>query len=501
MASIKRDPEKASKKTYDLIIIGGGVYGAMLALEAGRRNLHSLLIERSDFGEFTSFNSLRIIHGGFRYLQKLDVLRVIESVKERRWFLKKFPELVKPLPCLMPLYGKGLRHPFLLRSGLWLYDILSYYRNQKVCSEQHIASGRIITSEQTMEILPSLDKKGLKGGAIWHDAFVPDSQRLIMAVLRWACEYGATVLNYVEAIKLLRNEKSIIGITTIDHESGKYHEFKSKTVINATGPWCRELAECFDQDEPTLFRSMMAWNILFNRKALSDHAVAVTDKKQGGRAYFLVPFKDKLLAGTGHSQWMRNEKKPMPSEEQIKEFCDDLNLALPNLNINVNDIIHVLPGLQPARKTGGTEFATREVIFNHGNNGGPVGLFSISGVKFTTARLVAEKTLNIVFSKREVPKLAKNKIFMPPPDSQDRRGIFVIDNNPTNNIYSWQNELNSLVTEESVQHLDDLIIRRTNLWENPEWSLEVAANMCRLFDWDDSRCDKEISRLKSKLSR
>lgn len=390
MANIKRDPEKASKKTYDLIIIGGGIYGAMLALEAGRRNLHSLLVERSDFGEFTSFNSLRIIHGGFRYLQKLDVIRVIESVKERRWFLKKFPELVKPLPCLMPLYNKGSRNPIMFQSGLWLYDILSFSRNQKVCSEQHIHSGRIITSKQTMEIFPAVDKKGLKGGAIWYDAFVPDSQRLIMAVLRWACEYGATVLNYFEAKKLIKNEKAILGIGAIDHQSGKYNEFKSNTVINASGPWCRELAACFDRDEPTLFKSMMAWNILFNRKTLSDHALAVTAKERGGRSYFLVPFKDKLFAGTGHSQWMKNEKKAMPSEEQIKRFCDDLNFAIPNLNININDIIHVFPGLQPAKKTGETEFATREVIFDHGNNGGPVGLFSISGVKFTTARLVAE---------------------------------------------------------------------------------------------------------------
>src|SRR3990172_8258364 len=185
MAEITRKPALAAKDTYDLIIIGGGIYGAMLALEAIRRGLYPLLVERDDFGEFTSSNSLRIIH-----------------------------------------------------------------------------------ATQTREIFSDVDTEGLQGGAIWYDAFMPDSQRVLMEILRWACNYGATALNYVEAVQLLKDKKGIAGIIAIDHESGQYHEFRTNVVVNACGPWCRDIAARFDRDEPTLFRSMMAWNVLFNRKAL-----------------------------------------------------------------------------------------------------------------------------------------------------------------------------------------------------------------------------------------
>ena len=130
MSEIIREPLDAVKKKYDLIIIGGGIYGTMLSLEASRRGLLSLLLERDDFGQHTSFNSLRIIHGGLRYLQSLDLHRFRESVSERKWFLKTFPHLIKTLPCLMPLYGNGLYHPFVLRTALLMNDILSYNRNR-----------------------------------------------------------------------------------------------------------------------------------------------------------------------------------------------------------------------------------------------------------------------------------------------------------------------------------------------------------------------------------
>src|SRR3990172_4858416 len=268
MAEITRKPALAAKDTYDLIIIGGGIYGAMLALEAIRRGLYPLLVERDDFGEFTSSNSLRIIHGGVRYLQSLDLYRLRKSIAERRWFLQNFPNLVEPLPCLMPLYGKGLRRPFLLRMGLLAYEFLSYKPNQGVRSDRHILPGRIIDATQTREIFSDVDTEGLQGGAIWYDAFMPDSQRVLMEILRWACNYGATALNYVEAVQLLKDKKGIAGIIAIDHESGQYHEFRTNVVVNACGPWCRDIAARFDRDEPTLFRSMMAWNVLFNRKAL-----------------------------------------------------------------------------------------------------------------------------------------------------------------------------------------------------------------------------------------
>lgn len=129
---IQRDPVAVDRSSYDLVIVGGGVYGIALALEAARRRLGVLLVERRDFGGETSWNSLHIIHGGLRSLQSMDLHRFREMVAERRWWLQQFPDLVEPVPCLMPLYGRGLRRPSVLRSALLVTDLLSRNRNRGV---------------------------------------------------------------------------------------------------------------------------------------------------------------------------------------------------------------------------------------------------------------------------------------------------------------------------------------------------------------------------------
>lgn len=499
MSKIIREPASAAKETYDLIIVGGGIHGAMLSLEATRRGLRSLLMERNDFGGATSFNSLRIIHGGLRYLQSLDLHRFRESVAERRWFLRTFPSLVKPLPCLMPLYGDGLRQPFIFRIALWLNDLLSQRRNRGVPLEQHLPPGRLIDVNHTREIFPFVDMQGLLGGAIWYDAFIPHSQRLIMEILRWACEYGATVLNYVEACQLLKTRKGVAGVMALDHEGGEYHEYKARVVVNAAGPWCRNVALSFDLDGPTLFRSSIGWNVLLDRRAVSDHAAAVTPKRPGGQTYFLVPWNGMLLAGTEHAPWLGCENRPMPSNEQLQEFLNNLNLAVPALELDQNDILYVFAGLLPVTKVGGVDLCTREVIFNHANHGGPRGLYSISGVKFTTARLVAEKTLKRIYPENKAGKDIDTTSFKPPEDAQGDRGIFHFHWRPAAEESEWKAVLRSLVEEEAVQHLDDLILRRTTLWENPSRAFEIVPNICKLFDWNDSRCHEEVKRLTRKL--
>ncbi len=499
MAKIIRDPEAASKENFDLIIIGGGVYGVMLSLEASFRGLKSLLIERDDFGGATSFNSLRIIHGGFRYFQNLDFRRCRESVAERRWFLRAFPERVKPLPCLMPLYSKGFRRPFILSLGLLLNEIISYHRNIGVRPDRKIPGGKVVSTAKVKDIFPSVDMEGLKGGAVWYDAFIPDSQRLIMEILRLSCEYGAVNLNYVKAQRLLTTKESVAGIMALDRISGNFYKFKAKFVINASGPWCRDVATRFDKDEPSLFRSSLVWNVLLNKKSLSDHALAVSPKKPQGQTYFIVPWKGLVFAGTGHASWLNNSKDPMPSVKQLQEFLNDLNLAVPSLKVEQKDIVRVFPGLQPATEIGGNRLASREIIHNHAKYGGPSGFYSISGVKFTTSRSVAEKTLQKIYYKKKHLNNFETIYSMDSKSVQGKRGIIDIDQliNEKNTI--GKENLYKLITEESVIHLDDLVFRRTNLWETPERVLEIAPSICGLFDWNASRTRKEIERLKEKL--
>ena len=181
-----------------------------------------------------------------------------------------------------------------------------------------------------------------------------------------------------------------------DQQTGQHYEFRSPVVINAAGPWCRQLAQKFDQDYPRLFRkNLLLFNILFKRKALSEYALALTPSGRPDHTYFVHNWKNRLLAGTAEILVEDKTENPWPQPEQIADFIFDLNQAVPDLALTEKDIEHIYAGILPATEAG--TLARREVIIRHRDHGGPVGLFSVSGVKYTTSRLVAEKTMRRVF--------------------------------------------------------------------------------------------------------
>jgi glycerol-3-phosphate dehydrogenase len=470
----------------------------MLALESSLRGLHALLLEKGDFGGATSFNSLRILHGGLRYLQSLDLHRFRESVGERSWFLRSFPNHVQVLPCLMPLYGEGLRRPAVFRAALGLNDWLSRERNLAVRADRHLPSGRVVDASATVSLFPGVDRRDLLGGAVWYDACMPDSQRILMDVLRSACGLGSVALNYVEAQDLLKSGSQVWGILGRDLQSGEELEFRGKVVINAGGPWSREMAARFDRDVPHLFQGSIAWNVLFDREPPSDHALALKPKHPGARTYFLVPWKGMILAGTGHAPWSLGSERPLPSREQLECFVEDLNRAAPGLGLTGGDIVHVLAGLLPAVRTGSDELALREVIVDHGAQGGGHGLYSVSGVKFTTARLVAEKTLNRVFGHSRAVR--RSWTWTPRPDAlqpgtAEMAALLGGLGDSSDGVDGCEGVLGKLIEEESVVHLEDLFFRRTSLWTRPKEALHAAPRLCRLWGWDEAECASELTRV------
>ncbi len=490
MAAITRDVSRAAASQFDLIIIGGGIYGVMLALEAGRRGKRPLLLEKDDFGGATSLNHLRTVHGGLRYLQALDLPRFFESVAERRWFLTNFPALVHPLTCLMPLYGRGLKRPSVMRAALLLNDVLAADRNRGVGSEQRLPRGKVVSKRFTRQAFAQVDPRGLRGGALWYDAAMPDHQRLLMEILRWACALGATALNYVEGQSLLRQHDQVGGVLAADRLHGSHHEFRAPVVINAAGPWCRELAQKFDQDYPRLFRRrLLLFNILFKRKALSADALALIPPGNPGRTYFVHNWQGRMLAGTGEVLLESGAENSLPRPGDIATFIADMNDAVPELSVSEGDIERVYSGVLPATAAG--KLANREVIMSHKEHQGPAGLFSVSGVKYTTSRLVAEKAMIKIFP------ASRPERGMPPADANSGRWLFA---------YDWQaprdwdaGSLKPLVEEEAVAHLDDLIFRRTGLGENPRRAMEMLPRLRPLFPWSDPRWQQECERVHDQL--
>lgn len=392
---IGRDLERAQGQRHDLVVVGGGIYGALLTLEAARRGLRPLLLERDDFGEHTTANWLRILHGGLRYLQSLDLRRHVESVRERRWFMRHFPDLVEPLPCLMPLYQRGMRRTQVLRGALAANDLLSWYRNNGVRPDRHLAAGTILPPREVLALAPRVRPEGLAGGALWHDAVARQPQRLLMEILRWAVREGATVASHAEARDLVMDGGRVTGITARDRRADAPLRFSTGVVVNCAGPWSREVAARWDRDLPALFRPSLAFNLLLDRAADFEAALAVEAPRPGARTYFLLPWEGRVMAGTFHAPVEGAGAEAGPDPATVEAFLGELDEAVPGMGLGSSRVLHVLAGQLPVRRDRTVELSRRAVIHDHGRQGGPLGLLSVSGVKFTVARAVAERTLGL----------------------------------------------------------------------------------------------------------
>lgn len=466
---IARDPAAASRASWDLLVVGGGVYGVGVSLEAARRGLRPLLIERGDFGGETTWNSLRIVHGGLRYLQSLDLPRFRESVTERRWFLRHFPDLVEPLPCLMPLYGEGARRPSILAAALAANHLLSATRNRGVREDRGLAWGGIASADRVRDLFPGARSEGLRGGAIWWDAVMPDSERLLVEMLRAACDLGASALNRMEALSVRTEGGRAVGVVARDTETGTEWSFGAPVVVNCAGPWAREFG-----DIPDSFHPSLAFNLLFDRPPVSTHAVAVAPAVRGARTYFVTGWKGRLFAGTYHDGCDSSVRTASPSEPQIDRFVADLNAAIPGLDLRRDEILRVHAGLLPARRPGSDALAVRETIHDHGAAGGLRGLHSVLGVKWTTARLVGAKTVERIFPGRGTALFSRSS-GPPPPSWREFRDLAARDRPAARTLAQ------AIVRNESVRTPEDLVLRRTGWGSLPADALEAEALVLELL--------------------
>jgi len=466
---MRRDPAASSATSHDLIVIGGGIHGAMLSLSAARRGLRALLIEREDFGGATSWNSLRIAHGGLRYLQTLDLRRFHESVSERRWLLAQFPELVRPLSCLMPLYNDGVRHTVVMRAALAVNDLLSRTRNDGLPESQVLPDGSMLDSAEVQRRFGEVDRQGLRGGALWYDGVITPPQRLLIEVLRWAEAGGASALNYVECTGFLTDGGRVAGVRVLDRLSNERLEIRGSAVINAAGPWCRDVANLSGSAPSGLYHPSLAFNVLLDREPLAASALAVRPRRSRGRVYFMHPWRGRILAGTFHAPWSGPADDSKPTEQHVTAFLTDLNDAVPGWKLRRDDVIRVLAGLLPAAREGGDALAVREVFHDHGAHGGLRGIYSVSGVKYTTAHLVAEKALTRFLGVPARKPALDRPAPASPPDVDTLLRLAQTDRSTALAL------VQRLVESEAVVHADDLLLRRTDWGLDPRRIPELRA--------------------------
>jgi glycerol-3-phosphate dehydrogenase len=394
------------------------------------------------------------------------------------WFLRHFPEHVAGLECLMPLYGEGLRRPETFRAALVLDQLL-----RRLCSSRsggtRLPRGKVLDVEETRQRIPLVPSSDLQGGGVWYDVVMRNPQRVLIDWLRWACAGGATALNRVAAQQLLVKGGRVAGVVAHDRVADRPVLFRASTVVNCAGPWGEELSRAFDPGTPQCFRPTLAFNLLLDRAPMAQAAVAVATPVGSGRTYFIVPWGTRTMVGTYHDRALPLQTDP--STEQIAQMIWELNAAVPGWGLRSDTVLRVYGGLLPGRAGAEEELETRETLHDHGLSGGPPGLFTVAGVKFTTAPVVAARVLRAAGFRRQasvglVPRPAARAI--PEPESF-RRSLATSPGEAT----EWARRL---IAEESVLSAEDFLRRRTDWGLDPREERELEPLIRPLFSNADA---------------
>lgn len=557
---MRRNLKELSDSHFDLVVVGCGIYGAFIAWDAALRGLSVAVLEKGDFGHATSSNTLRVIHGGFRYLQHADIARVRRSIRERAVFMHIAPHLVHPLPFLIPTYGHRTRGREVLAAALLLNDLAGVACRNGRDPERTLPRGRIISKEECRRIAPGLDENGLTGGAILYDAQMSDSERLLLGVVRSASSSGAEFANYVQATGLLRKGDTVRGVKAHDVLTGTPLEIQARLVINACGPWTTTMlgATCGHGPQRSLTFSK-AFNLLINRQLIPGHAIGVYGKRRfadsdailskGARLFFITPWRDRSLIGTAHLPCAANPESSGVSDAELIGFIDEINGAFPPARVGLQDVSAVFSGLLPAAPSGNpdgdVQLVKRHRIVDHETEHGVRGVVSVVGVKFTEARYVAEKVVDLAARRidKEVGPSMTSKAHVhggrierlgdfvgqeagchqdrglsraPLEDiirrygSEYRRVLRYLDDRPAlprrcdggeNSAAGppplLQAEILHAIREEMALKLTDVVLRRTSLrWTAPLGIVDLKACallMARELHWTHQRINREIS--------
>jgi glycerol-3-phosphate dehydrogenase len=392
---IRRDLDALANGTFDVAIVGGGIHGVALALEAARRDRRVALVEMNDFGSASSGNSLRILHGGLRYLQTLDLPRFRDSVAARKWYAQHFPDLVRPLPCLMPLYGRRLRRPAVMRLALTANDALAAARNDGLAAETQLPEGRMLSRAETLAEFPAVRQQGLVGAALWYDYQMVSSERILIGMLHWAVGLGAVAANYVEAKRYTTTDGRFDGIVAIDRVSGRELVIRAPVIINAAGSASPELAARAGCAGSRFSPPSMAFNVLFDSPSMGTCAMAVSAAESGAATHFICPSRHGVCAGTAHLPRPRAAGAPAPpTEQEIAAFVAGLRDDVPDFPWSSASVRRIFSGFVPVSRAMTANLAPRADVIAVG--GRASGLHSVVGIKYTTATQVAAQALNTI---------------------------------------------------------------------------------------------------------
>ncbi len=409
---MKRSIDHLKTTVYDLLVVGGGINGASIAHLAAKRGLKTALLEKGDFGSGTSSKSTKMIHGGIRYLENMEFDLVYESLHERLTQLEAAPHLVKPLGLIIPVYRTDKRPVWMMRLGVFLYDLLA----GKFVVKPHkgMSAQEIIAAE------PRIEQNGLTGGVLYYDAQM-DDYRLCLENVLSADQAGADTANHVEVYAFLKEGKKAVGVHAHDLLTGEKFEVRAKKVVCTAGPWTNILLRLDHTGAPKKVRTTKGVHLVL-RGEMTKNAYLIASQRDN-RIFFIIPWYGTTLIGTTDTSYSKSPDQVRVEPEDIQYLIGETKRVFPGMDLSEKNIITSFAGLRPLIRKGGSP---NKLSRKHLYYKSPSGVFFVVGGKYTTYRKVSAECLDKIFKKVPNEKFelyGGGKIVENPKDVSAKTGV------------------------------------------------------------------------------
>ncbi len=375
--------ESLNNESFDLLIIGGGVTGCGIALDAASRGLKVGLVEKKDFASGTSSKSTKLIHGGLRYLKQFDVGLVRETGQERAVLNKLAPHLALPEKMLLPIVEDGTFGKYSASFGLWVYDFLAGVSGK----DKRV----MLTKEEALEKEPLLDEKILKSAGYYAE-YRTDDARLTIELIKKAVSFGAVALNYCEVVDFIE-EDVIQGVIAKDRLNGETYHIKASKVVSAAGPWVDTLRKMNESLKGKRLHLTKGVHLVFPHEKLPLNHSVYFDVPDG-RMIFAIPRGRATYVGTTDTNYTGDLNRIVATKADREYLINAVNGAFPDVNLTEDDVESNWSGLRPLIHEDGkspSELSRKDEIFQSEN-----GLISIAGGKLTGYRKMAEKVIDLI---------------------------------------------------------------------------------------------------------
>jgi len=497
--------QRASTELFDVVVIGGGITGAGIALTAARKGWKTLIIDKHDFAFGTSSRSAKMIHGGLRYLQNLQIKLVKEALHEREHLLKEYPHLVKPQPFFMPIYKSRLSK-IKLGIGLSGYDYLT--------GESSMPKHAEIDLEEVKQRFPQLKTDAMVGGFVYYDAKTNDA-RLTNEVIQEAVDLGAIALNYFELDSFQKGNTKIKNITCIDKISKQTYTIKSKVFISATGIWTDEILKNFDKNDTKKYMMpSKGVHLIISADHFPKDCVMLLPTANGdGRMIWCMPWDDNLnVVGTTDTDYADQNDEMHIHSDEVSYILDSVNAQFKDKQLTKDDILSVYAGIRPLlndnddSKKSNQRSRDYQIWWNNDN------MLTISGGKLTSFLSMAENCIKIIEEKHAIQSSDNDEIKINTLIDTFKHRYGIKNATLIANIAQENNQLTEtfenydycaaevifFIRHQNAQKLDDILTRRTLITHQMKdfdiiFVQTISEIMAKELNWHIEQITEEIN--------